>query len=126
MQDYSLAGERGFERLVAFFPAFARYYHTPVAMLSGGERRILEIYVVLSTAGLFCLLDEPFSQISPVNVATLKTLIAEEKPSKGILISDHRYEDVYEISDNLYIIAGGTTYSVSSPDDLRRYGYTKL
>ena len=36
----------------------------------------------------FVLLDEPFSQIAPRHVATLKGLIDEEKHAKGILLTD--------------------------------------
>ncbi len=60
------------------------------------------------------------------NAGILKAIIGEAALSgKGILISDHLYRDVCEISGDLYIIAARATRPVSSPDDLRKYGYIK-
>jgi ABC-type multidrug transport system ATPase subunit len=121
LKDYGL----DFGRLVSFFPAMEKYYSMPAAVLSGGERRILEVYLILASRALFCLLDEPFSQLSPLHIGLVKTMIGEEKKSKGIVVSDHMYRDVCDVSDEMYVIAGGTTYLTKSPDDLRKYGYVK-
>ena len=121
--DYGL----DFESLARRFPAMEPHRHSPVAILSGGERRILEVFTVLSSPrSRFCLLDEPFSQVSPLHAGVLKTMIgAAARGGKGILLSDHLYRDVCEISDDLYIIAARTVRPVLPPDDLRKYGYIK-
>ncbi len=123
LRDYGL----DFESLLARFPAMRPHSSSPVAVLSGGERRILEVFIVLASPwARFCLLDEPFSQVSPLHAGILKAIIGEAALSgKGILISDHLYRDVCEISGDLYIIATRATRPVSSPDDLRKYGYIK-
>jgi ABC-type multidrug transport system ATPase subunit len=123
LSDYGVK----FESLVASFPIFGGYRHHPVAALSGGERRILQVFVVLtSPMARFCLLDEPFSQVSPLHAGVLKTLIVDAaRGGKGILISDHLYRDICKVSDDIYIIAGGTTRLLASPDDLHKFGYVK-
>jgi ABC-type lipopolysaccharide export system ATPase subunit len=123
LKDYGL----DFESLVNVFPAMKPHRYSPVAILSGGERRILEVFVVLASPwSRFCLLDEPFSQVSPLHATVLKEMIGEAaRAGKGILVSDHLYRDVWAISDNLYIIADRATRPVTSPDDLRKFGYIK-
>ena len=71
----------------------------------------------------FILLDEPFSQIAPLHVATLQTLIRQEKASKGILLTDHMYRHVTGIADRLYVMADGQAYPCENDEDLVRRGY---
>lgn len=114
-----------FEHFASVFPSMEKYYRNSIGILSGGERRLVEIYTVLCSDSLFCLLDEPFSQIMPLYIEVIKGLIASAKQTKGILVSDHMYRDILAISDGLYVITSGQTYLTTSNDDLRRLGYTK-
>lgn len=77
-------------------------------MLSGGERRRLEITRALVTNPLFILLDEPFSGIDPIAVADAQGIIAELKnKGLGILLTDHNVRETLEITDYSYIMAEG-------------------
>jgi lipopolysaccharide export system ATP-binding protein len=77
-------------------------------MLSGGERRRLEITRSLVTNPLFILLDEPFSGIDPIAVADAQEIIAELKQKGlGILLTDHNVRETLEITDRSYIMAEG-------------------
>ena len=91
--------------------------------LSGGERRILESYLILRSPTQFVMLDEPFSQVAPLHVSTLKALIRQEKSSKGILLTDHMHRHVTDIADRLYVLADGQTHLIRGGEDLVRYGY---
>ena len=91
--------------------------------LSGGERRRTEIARAVAINPAFILLDEPFSQIAPLHVATLQTLIRQEKASKGILLTDHMYRHVTGIADRLYVMADGQAYPCENDEDLVRRGY---
>ena len=68
------------------------------------------------------MLDEPFSQVMPVHVDTIKKLILREKKNKGIIITDHLYKHIIEICDNLYVINNGKTYLTKSIQDLETLG----
>jgi len=94
-----------------------------IRTLSGGERRILECFVILRSRSLFAVLDEPFSQVAPLHVVTLKALIRAEKRNKGILLTDHMYRHVTDVADRLYVLANGQTYLTQDAEDLVRYGY---
>ena len=72
------------------------------------------------------MLDEPFSQVMPVHVETIKGLILREKKNKGIIITDHLYKYIIDICDNLYVINGGKTYLTKSLQDIEILGYAKI
>ncbi len=77
-------------------------------MLSGGERRRLEITRALVGKPLFILLDEPFSGIDPIAVADAQEIIAElKRKGLGILLTDHNVRETLEITDRSYIMAEG-------------------
>ncbi|MDP3568961.1 ATP-binding cassette domain-containing protein [Sediminibacterium sp.] len=116
--------ELDFPQFADHFPEFEKYYKIKLNRLSGGEHRIIEIYSILASKTKFCMLDEPFSQIMPVHIETLKTILKNEKKNKGIIITDHLYEHVTEICDDLYVIANGKTYLTRDLDDLKTLGYT--
>ncbi len=77
-------------------------------MLSGGERRRLEITRALVTNPLFILLDEPFSGIDPIAVADAQEIISElKRKGLGILLTDHNVRETLEITDRSYIMSEG-------------------
>ncbi|WP_240964223.1 ATP-binding cassette domain-containing protein [Flavivirga algicola] len=64
------------------FESLAPYKNFHFNKLSGGERRIIEIYLILKCSGKIALLDEPFSHISPLYIESIKALIEEENEKK--------------------------------------------
>ena len=114
-----------YSEFVDHFPEFEKYYNLRLRKLSGGERRIVEIYMIIASETKFCLLDEPFSHIMPVHTETIKDLIIRGKKNKGILITDHMYEHIAEVYDELYVIRNGKTYLTKSMQDLETLGYLR-
>lgn len=77
-------------------------------ILSGGERRRLEITRALVTNPTFILLDEPFSGVDPIAVFEVQQIIAELKAKGlGILLTDHSVRETLSITDRAYIMAEG-------------------
>lgn len=77
-------------------------------MLSGGERRRLEITRALVTNPLFILLDEPFSGIDPIAVDDAQGIISSLRDKGlGILLTDHNVRETLEITDYSYIMSDG-------------------
>lgn len=105
------------------FPQFSGKYHTRLWEMSGGESRLAELYLVLMSDALFCILDEPFSQIDPVHVEAVQQMIRKKSREKGIIVTDHNYEAISKVTDNLFVIADGYTFPVESRDDLVQHGY---
>lgn len=115
-----------FSEFVKEFPGFEKFYKTKMKNMSGGERRIVEIFVILTSDTKFCLLDEPFSRIMPVHIDKIKELISGEKKKKGIIITDHLYRHIMELSDELYLIRDGTTHLIKNPEEIEILGYARI
>ena len=116
--------ELDFADFVTEFPEFEKFCKSKLNNLSGGEVRIIEIYLILVSQTKFCMLDEPFSQIMPIHIETIQKLILREKENKGILITDHLYQHVIDTCDELYILNDGKTNLSRSVNDLEVLGYT--
>jgi ABC-type multidrug transport system ATPase subunit len=94
-----------------------------VSELSGGERRFLELLLILFSKSRFSFLDEPFSGLSPVMIERALEIMKDVKKEKGLLITDHMYKYVTECSDHLYCMYHGRTVKLSDSTELVRYGY---
>ncbi len=105
------------------FPTFKKYKNQKISNLSGGERRVLETYLLLKTSGEILLLDEPFSNIAPLYIETFISLLHEEKKSKIILLTDHMYRYILNISDSIYLIDNNVSRRITNHNDLIQYGY---
>jgi lipopolysaccharide export system ATP-binding protein len=88
-------------------------------VLSGGEKRRLEISRALSTQPSFMLLDEPFAGIDPLAVADLKSIIGHlRQRGIGILISDHNVRETLGVCDNAYIMVDGRVIESGTPESI--------
>ncbi|MBQ8484238.1 MAG: ATP-binding cassette domain-containing protein [Bacteroidales bacterium] len=115
-----------YEAFTEDFPRFAMYPDTPVKELSGGEVRIVEIWLCLCSDAPFCILDEPFSYLAPVAVEVIQKLIRRQKEKMGIIVSDHNYEALLEIADEVLLLSDGYVHLIKDRSDLVRYGYCRL
>lgn len=105
------------------FKIFSSFEHYKIKALSGGERRIIETYIILKTKSKIVFLDEPFSHLSPLHIEFVKQLITEEKQDKIIVISDHMYQHIIEVSDTIYLLKNGTTKKIEQLKELEDYKY---
>lgn len=114
-----------YERFTDDFPKFAQYPDTPVKELSGGEVRIAETWLCLCSDSPFCILDEPFSYLAPVAIEVIQKLIRRQKEKMGIIVSDHNYEALLEVADEVLLLSDGYVHLVRDRSDLVRYGYCR-
>jgi len=106
-----------------FFPEIKGAYTSRIGNLSGGQRRLVETYVILCSPSRFTLLDEPFTYLTPLHVEKISAILKTVSLRKGILITDHMYAHVTDICDDLYLLAKGKTHLVKDIGDLQRLGY---
>lgn len=77
-------------------------------MLSGGERRRVEIARTLAIEPDFILLDEPFAGVDPIAIEDIQEVVYELKAKGyGILITDHSVRETLRTTDRAYIMAEG-------------------
>ena len=88
-------------------------------ILSGGERRKVEIGRILLLSPHFLLLDEPFTGIDPLGVQDIQNILNSLKNKGiGILITDHNVKDTLKITDRAYLISGGEITCEGTPEEL--------
>lgn len=97
-------------------------------VLSGGEKRRVEIARALAATPKFILLDEPFTGIDPVTIEEIQSIIHKLRGQGiGILITDHNVAATLEITDRNYIlidgkiIAQGTASEIAANDLVRKH-----
>ena len=118
-KDYKLV----FDEFTTRFPEYSEKYKFSVSHLSGGEHRLIELYLIVKSPSQFAMLDEPFTHLSPLQVENVKALLEEEKKTKGFFITDHMHRHITEISDRLYVLKDGKTHLTTTKDDIARLGY---
>lgn len=91
--------------------------------LSGGELRYLEIKLILNNTSKFVLLDEPYNGLSPIMIDKINQLIIEKSISKGIIITDHNYENVIKVSTKLGLMKEGKMFHLKNKSELVERGY---
>ena len=106
------------EDFTALFPEFEKYADAKMNLLSGGEKRVVEIYLCLKSPSEIILLDEPFSHVSPVFIEKLKPLMISEKEKKAIVMTDHMYRHIIDLADDLYLLKSGHSRLVKNLKEL--------
>lgn len=91
--------------------------------LSGGERRIIEILLLIHSNSKFILLDEPFNGVSPILKEYISECILEAKKEKGIIITDHDYENVLKLADTISFLKDGYLRTIKEKSQLIELGY---
>jgi lipopolysaccharide export system ATP-binding protein len=79
-----------------------------VSSLSGGQRRRVEIALMVACSPSFILLDEPFTGIDPIAVHDLHAIIRYlGERGVGVLITDHKARELLSLVDRSYVIFEG-------------------
>ena len=87
-------------------------------VLSGGERRRLEIARTLASRPKYLLLDEPLTGIDPVSIEEIKIIIKKLKQKNiGVLITDHNVRETLKIVDRVNIVNEGMIYFTGNPEE---------
>ncbi|MDR3224608.1 MAG: LPS export ABC transporter ATP-binding protein [Holosporales bacterium] len=105
------------ELLESFSLTHLRKAMAPI--LSGGERRKVEIARALATEPFFLMLDEPFSGVDPISISDIILIIKGLKNSGiGVIITDHNVRETLQVIDRGYIIAAGKILVSGTPEEI--------
>jgi lipopolysaccharide export system ATP-binding protein len=95
-------------------------------MLSGGERRRVEIARTLASSPSFILLDEPFTGVDPIAVYDIQEIIGYLKErGLGILVTDHNVRETMKITDRTYIMHDGKILASGHPSEVANSEVTR-
>ena len=104
-------------------PMIEKIWNNKISNLSGGELRYLEIKLVLCNPSNFVLLDEPYNGLTPVMIEKVNGLILAHAQRRGIIITDHNYENVLKISTRLILMKEGKAHHLKGRHELVDKGY---
>ena len=95
-------------------------------MLSGGQRRKVEIARTLICEPSLILLDEPFAGIDPIAVEEIKELLKEIcKKNISILITDHNVRETLSICNRAIILSEGSVIAEGNEKSLKENAHVK-
>jgi len=93
---------------------------SPGKVLSGGERRRVEIARALAGDPCFILLDEPFAGVDPISVLEVQEIVRHLRDTHniGVLITDHNVRETLAICDYASILDGGQVLAHGTPEEI--------
>ncbi len=116
--DLKAIDERAEEILTAIRLVHLR--HEPAASLSGGQKKLLEIGMIMMIDPRFLLLDEPFGGVHPELKSQLEDyLIRLHRAGKTIILVSHEMPSVFRICERLVVLDHGILVTHGSPAAVR-------
>lgn len=108
---------------ILYDPLIARIANTNAGKLSMGELRYFELLLVALLPHPFLMLDEPFSMVEPLYREKIKERLTELKATKGIILTDHYYNDILETANKCLLLQNGRLVAINTKEELAGYGY---
>ena len=121
LETFPISKQEKEERLQKLLTEFniARLANNKAYLLSGGEKRRVEIARTLVSEPNFILLDEPFTGIDPIAVVDIQQIIFKlREKGLGVLITDHNVRETLKIIDRAYLIYEGKILFSGTARDL--------
>jgi len=89
-------------------------------ILSGGQKKLLELGRALMVEPNLLLLDEPVSGVNPVLAQEIAArILTLRQRGYTFLIIEHNMDFIMELADRLYVMANGRVLREGRPDDVR-------
>jgi len=89
------------------------------AALAHGEKRALEIAMVLATRPRLLLLDEPMAGMGPAESAEMVRLLARLRGTLAIVLVEHDMDAVFALADRITVMVYGRVIASGMPDAIR-------
>lgn len=110
---------------ILYNPKIASYDSLRVGQLSGGEKKYFEIMLLSQLPHRVMIFDEPFSMIDPIEQELISDLLQKLKKEKILIITDHYYRNVLNITDQNLLINNGKSQKINSIEELMQGEYLK-
>ena len=106
-------------------PYINRFLKKRVRHLSGGEKRIIEILLIVYSSARYLLLDEPFNGVAPIYIDDIKSRIRGQSNTKGIILTDHDYRNIIDVSNRIILLSDGGIKEIKDLKELEYWGYVR-
>lgn len=95
------------------------WFHRDTALLSGGEKQLLNLASIMVMQPEILILDEPTAQLDPIAAADFLSTVRKINQELGttILISEHRLEEVYPAADRVIVMQNGQILTDGTPKE---------
>ena len=101
------------------FVTLAKLAHEPARILSGGQRKLLELARVMMAKPAIVLLDEPAAGVNPTLIETIMSRIAElNRQGITFLIIEHDMDLIARLCAHVFVMAGGRNLAEGTPAEV--------
>jgi branched-chain amino acid transport system ATP-binding protein len=113
--------EKRVEKVEALFPSLRERNAVRAGSLSGGERQMLALGMLLVAAPRLVLLDEPSGGLSPAMVDRTYSAISEiaAELSASVLLVEQDVDQALRIASRVYVLSNGRTRFEGTPDEIK-------
>lgn len=103
---------------MASFFGLESWFHKATSELSGGQKQLLNLASVMVMQPDLIILDEPTSQLDPIAASEFLEILSKINRELGttVILSEHRLEDAFPISDKVAVMEDGKIIAYTSPD----------
>lgn len=89
---------------------------SPARILSGGQRKLLELARALMAEPTLLLLDEPAAGVNPSLLSTIVDRIVEiNKRGVAVLVIEHNMDVIVKLCERVYVMAAGRLLTEGPP-----------
>lgn len=91
----------------------------PVATLSHGRQRAVELGLALMCDPKVLLLDEPLAGVGHGEIAATMALIDRVRANRTVLLVEHNMDVVMKVADEIVVMMGGEVLMRGTPEQVR-------
>lgn len=99
------------------------WFHRDVALLSGGQKQLLNLASVMAMQPEVLILDEPTSQLDPIAASDFLNTVRKINLELGttVIITEHRLEDIFPYVDRAVVMEDGRIIADGAPAGVGRF-----
>jgi len=111
---------RGRVAEMASFFGIQTWFYKNVTELSGGQKQLLNLASIMAMQPSVLILDEPTSQLDPIAASDFLATVGKINRELGttVLMTEHRLEEVFPLSDRVLVMDGGRLLADGSPQEV--------
>ncbi|MDD6188487.1 MAG: ATP-binding cassette domain-containing protein [Clostridiales bacterium] len=117
---FDTATIRGRVAEMASFFGIQTWFYKNVTELSGGQKQLLNLASIMAMQPSVLILDEPTSQLDPIAASDFIATVGKINRELGttIIMTEHRLEDVFPLSDRVLVMDKGSLIADGSPGEV--------